>query len=757
MIYDPLHEPIAQDVRWTTRNVGEAIPGIPTPLTWSLWGDAINEGSRILYRTLGLYSPVELAAQRANGTSTITISHGHPVAVIDTFSVAMSRVPGMSPAKFELDFFGIDSDAGTPRAQRRGWPRVLRNAPVALAGHRRRMDRFIADSRARWESVDESMTAAEAKVVIPEALERFSHAMFLQSLQAAVAQSSYQAVARLAVRAGFEGLETQLLCATSDMEEAKIADGLWEVGRGRQSVAEFVARHGYHGPAAGELASRSWREAPELVADSAVAYGGMADESSPSARRLARLNDQRAAIELVHGGLTPILRPVFDAALRSASRGEERREAVKAAFLQVLDVLRIGIRSTAADFVSRGLLGSVDDVVYLTFEEIASGRPPTKANEIVQFRRHQRARYQATELPGYGVGEPSPVEVAVSAAKVGETVIGLPVSSGTATGIARVVTDAADCLQPLSSDEILVARTTDPGWVVLFMGAAGLVVDVGGPLSHAAIIARALGIPCVINTIDATRRISNGAQICIDGATGQVIVLSEGQPEEVATASTSEVSKPVSDGYGSEILQVLHVPLVKGMASADVIGVAAGLTLTVVQEALDLAESDGLLKLRTGRLTGWVLTPSGREVHADMLAEYVSDLGCRPATEIAYAAFLELNQPFKEICTDWQMRTDRAGDAQINDHTDQEYDCAVVKRLGAFHRSAISMTDKFPRELSHLSGYALRLEDAWRRVDSGESTAFAAPLTDSYHDIWMELHQDLVATLGRLRTSADGH
>jgi pyruvate,water dikinase len=85
-----------------------------------------------------------------------------------------------------------------------------------------------------------------------------------------------------------------------------------------------------------------------------------------------------------------------------------------------------------------------------------------------------------------------------------------------------VILDPAACDEPLDHDEILVARTTDPAWVSLFMTAAGLVIDIGGPLSHAAIIARSLGIPCVINTDDGTQRIPDGALLTIDGSDGTV-------------------------------------------------------------------------------------------------------------------------------------------------------------------------------------------------------------------------------------------
>jgi pyruvate,water dikinase len=757
-MYDPLHEPIGAGVRWTTRNVGEAIPGVPTPLTWSLWGDAINEGSRELYGRVGLYSPAEMAAQEARGIVTISISQGHPVAIIDVFSVAMSRAPGMNPAKFERDYFGIESDDDTPGTQPRGWARVLVKAPVTLIGHRRRVDSFIADSRNLWTSFSgRDVSTAEARAVIPDALSRFRRAMFLQSLQAAFTQASYGAVAALAARAGHLGLEIQLLCATADMEEAKIADGLWEVARGRLSAGEFVARHGYHGPDEGELASRSWREAPELIVSASAAYQSMSEDASPAARRSRRLIEKREAINLVHAGLTPLQRPVFDAALRTASRGEERREGVKAAFLQILDVLRQAIRVTAADFVAKDLLDSADDIVYLTFEEIATGRPPARSKQLVGFRRQRREGYKKIELPGDGVGEPVAVSHAVAAAKVGETISGLPVSSGVVAGTARVVTEAADCTEPLSGDEILVARATDPGWVVLFMSAGGLVVDVGGPLSHAAIIARSLGIPCVINTIDGTKRIPNGALISVDGATGQVSILGEAKPIE--TSAIAPVAEPVTPAveYGPEMMRVLHVPLIKGMASAEAIGTATGLDLDIVRDLLGVAGSDGLAKAREGRLAGWILTAAGRDTYTAALAKHVAALGCCPELEDAYAAFLALNQPFKEICTSWQLRSCDQGEDEINDHTDREYDAAVINRLGIFHGAALDMTAKFPTALPHLSGYAPRLEAAWERVSAGENDAFAAPLTDSYHDVWMELHQDLLVTLGRTRSSADGH
>jgi pyruvate,water dikinase len=107
----------------------------------------------------------------------------------------------------------------------------------------------------------------------------------------------------------------------------------------------------------------------------------------------------------------------------------------------------------------------------------------------------------------------------------GEAVHGVPGCPGIAKGIARVITDSHDPTS-LEPGDILVAPITDPSWTPLFVPAAGVVVDVGAPLSHAIIVSRELGIPCVVSAIDATKRIPDGALVEVNGDTGVVTVLS---------------------------------------------------------------------------------------------------------------------------------------------------------------------------------------------------------------------------------------
>jgi pyruvate,water dikinase len=93
-----------------------------------------------------------------------------------------------------------------------------------------------------------------------------------------------------------------------------------------------------------------------------------------------------------------------------------------------------------------------------------------------------------------------------------------------AEGRARVILDPNDPTA-LGPGDVLVAPITDPSWTPLFVPAAAVIVDVGAALSHAIIVSRELGIPCVISATDATRRIPDGALIRVDGGTGAVTVL----------------------------------------------------------------------------------------------------------------------------------------------------------------------------------------------------------------------------------------
>lgn len=200
-------------------------------------------------------------------------------------------------------------------------------------------------------------------------------------------------------------------------------------------------------------------------------------------------------------------------------------------------------------------------------------------------------------------------------------------------------------------------------------------------------------------------------------------------------------------------LLVLHTLRLGGFVAADRVAARTGLPAGTVTEVLDRAAADGHAKERNGRISGWMLTPAGRETHAALLAAELESLDARAAVEEADEAFVGLNQPFKELCTRWQLRPD----GSPNDHTDATYDRAVVEDVEPVHRDVVALTEQLATVVPRFAYYRRAFEAARRRLRDGDPRAFAAPMSESYHDTWMELHQDFLSTLGRERTTADGH
>jgi pyruvate,water dikinase len=166
-------------------------------------------------------------------------------------------------------------------------------------------------------------------------------------------------------------------------------------------------------------------------------------------------------------------------------------------------------------------LASVRSVFFLTIDEVADAlrAPRVETAALVRARRAELARDQArADPPATFVGTPPPV---VTPPWGGDVLRGLPASAGVVQGKARVLfrEDEMDALQP---GEILVVHTTDVGWTPLFLVAAGVVTELGGPLSHAAVVAREFGVPTVVNVVGATRAIRTGDLLRVDGDRGAV-------------------------------------------------------------------------------------------------------------------------------------------------------------------------------------------------------------------------------------------
>ena len=197
---------------------------------------------------------------------------------------------------------------------------------------------------------------------------------------------------------------------------------------------------------------------------------------------------------------------------------------------------------------------------------------------------------------------------------------------------------------------------------------------------------------------------------------------------------------------------ILHTLRVKGLTPLAVVSAQTGLPATQADQVLRRLAARGLVTIREGRMAGAVLTPAGKQAHAEQLAQDAGTRGAAAALAAAYEEFLPVNAEFKRVCQSWQMRPD----GQPNDHADAGYDAGVISRLAGIHQRLLaSVLEPLEQALPRFAAYPVRLSGALGRVRGGDATAFARPMADSYHDIWMELHQDLLLSMGCERGAAD--
>ena len=524
---DLLHVTEANGLLWSRANFEEAMPGVLTPLTWTFWGWVTERSSQRIYvEKFGAFAKGELTGALADATA--ALFHGRAAVNVDLLRRVLDRVPGTDPDSLELQVLGrVRPDAVSSPTWRRV-PAVLARAPWNVALVPRRVRRLRAEVDAWWRAATatDPGTLDACGALLLEARQRFVDVASEHGFNVFIGQAGYDRLVKLAAEAGHPGLELALSASGGGTEETAMIDDLWAAAQGRLPVDEVVARHGYHGPDEGQISSWSWREdrGPLL---------GLLDrfEASGTPRASAAREDRAGAEARLLAGLPRAKRVQARAVLRFVDTYLPLREVGKAAFLQCIDVGRHAAHAAGRHLVAAGRLDDVDDVRFLTVDELVAGQVDRAA---VERRRARREELLTVDLPDSFVGipdawrtgsgpEPVPPAVIDPGQNPSAAVVrGLAASGGRHKGVARLVRDPED-YGKLEDGDVLLCELTDPGWTPLFAVAGAVVIDIGGPLSHGAIVARELGIPCVIGTGDGTRRIPDGSVVEVDGDRGEVV------------------------------------------------------------------------------------------------------------------------------------------------------------------------------------------------------------------------------------------
>lgn len=508
---------------WTTVNAAEALPGTVTPLTWSLYRTVAELGTRGAFCDLGILRRSELFFPAVADDRFIGLFYGQCAVNVDRFRSIADRTPGQSGDSFEKQLFGTSRERLASRPNRSRYGAIAVKAPRAAATTARRLRALHAEADIWWlkhcglEGL--SPVASPAKV-FNEARDLFTRIMRPHIGGTMLASGVALRLAGLAVSAGHPQLETRLLGGHGDMSETTVLRDLWKVSRDEKQLDAFRSTYGYHGPNEGELLARSWREDAAPLLGLVQTYRGMGPDRAPAAVE-ARAQQQAAdAEELLLAGLSRSQRPTAALLLRVARHFVPLRELGRSAFLRAVDGARAAARAAGAELCTQGRLHSPDDAFFLTAEELFE-KIPDNAGDLAVERRKSYENYRGLELPEAWEGNPTPVRREPDPDTAVTVVEGLAVSPGIVEGHVRVML-SPDETEDLEAGEIVVCPFTDPGWASLFLVAGALVIDVGGVLSHGAIVARELGVPCVINTRIGTRVFTTGDLVRVDALAGKV-------------------------------------------------------------------------------------------------------------------------------------------------------------------------------------------------------------------------------------------
>ncbi|MGQ0466583.1 MAG: PEP-utilizing enzyme [Sporichthyaceae bacterium] len=518
---NPMHGASGPDDVWSTVNTRENYAGVMSPLAASLWLPVCDRAVAGSFADIGAVPADGILAEAARDPRCSAVFYGRYTAGISYFRRVLQVMPGNSGASFEEQYFASSNLAPAARSRHR-YPAVVLKAPAAVAGLRRRFDATEARTDAWWRYATTAEAAARpAMPQLREAVSRLEEVMRVHMVVCFVAQGVFDGLGRLAASVDKPGLHLQLATGFGQMAELELVALLDRVAHGEATMAEFLAEYGFRCAGEIELSQPTWREKPELIEKLAAKYrGAERPDSAGQARQRAAVRE--AAERDLLDALPRAKRPGAQLLLRLARTFIPMREEGKAMLAKGFDGTRVAVRARGRELVAMGLIDVEEDVFYLSYDEIAS-RLPADARAVVAERRALRAEYEKFDLPDHWTGQPDPV-YAVELVERADSVVGTPAAHGVVEGYARVLASADEC-DDLESGEILVCHTTDPSWASAFHLAAAAVIDVGSISSHGAIVAREMGLPCVIGTGNGTSALRTGDLLRVDGAAGTVTVL----------------------------------------------------------------------------------------------------------------------------------------------------------------------------------------------------------------------------------------
>jgi pyruvate,water dikinase len=542
---------------WSNANVGEALPGVATPLTWSVLSQFSDLGFRRAFGAMGCSVPRD--------AELVGDFRGRIFINLTEFSAIMSQIPWIHPSTLvRLGGGQYASELDEVVAERSSTGFFLR-LPQTVSRYAREnfrlqarleeFERYFADERTRINGID-------PRLLEPSGLDRMlGDVEHLLDETGSIMLTAYanllsavlvlMGLLRAFTQREGSGFYRELLSGLQDVSSARPGFVLWQIaqmareepeaaaricasdasrllvsdlpaGRTRDALGRFLEEYGFRGVREAEIAAPRWSEDPTLMFATLRSHLGSSVDMAGRERETQRIRIE--AEEKLKKSVPFVLRPAVTKLLDLVRHFTRMREHLRGHVVEVLGMFRRVALEASRRIEAREPEAGSNAAFYLTLAEVR--RVLYDDNERVairvQRRRLEHERNQALpEPPATFVGFPPDDPGAASSAK---RLRGLAASRGVAEGRVRILRDPVEAAK-FEPGEVLVVAAADTGWAPLFLAASGVVTELGGPLSHAAIILREYGVPAVVNVANATRSLRNGDIVRLNGDTGTVEVL----------------------------------------------------------------------------------------------------------------------------------------------------------------------------------------------------------------------------------------
>lgn len=548
-------------VVWSRANAAETQPGYVTYLSRVPENkpDDIILGLTPLLQCFGIKEIPEDVAFR-------TYIYGYTYLNMTAVAHLLGQIPGLSPdILFESLGHTAKDDESVPEPELK-LPDILKLIPGTIKVIKffwklpYKAEQVIPTSVALREtiykkSLDE-LSLKELDHLVWDMYEKNSQVFQVHSVTALAVFALFGIIQKIAAYAGEKGAENLLTIGLEGMSSSTLGVKMWELAeyaqkfpkvcdillsrenviqklqkctegeKFLQKLHEFTAECGDRCSEEMELSVPRWEEDPSFVLFMVANY--LESDVNPVETMEKQKKIRQEATERILQKLSGNpLQIIFRVMLKKTQQYIVVRENLKTTWVKGISVLRVLYKAIAKKLVKLNILHEEHDIFYVTMTEVSQiiedTLQPPYIKSVIKKRKKEEALYKNLEVPETITGTPPPLEELQYSGEYADTLSGTGCSTGITTGTARVVLDPKECPK-FEKGDILVAPITDPGWSPFFVTAGGVVMELGGTLSHGVIIAREYGIPAVVGVKHATRIIKTGDIITVDGNTGRVYI-----------------------------------------------------------------------------------------------------------------------------------------------------------------------------------------------------------------------------------------